>query len=207
MMLLLSCNFVEVTDGDDSSGGGGDADADADSDSDSDSDSDADADGDADTDADSDADNKEFCARSLDDSAPASGCVSDTLACGDEVEATTSGGSSAFTSDEYEHFYCYVPYDLYEGPERVYLFALPAGTDATLSLKAPCDDVDLAVVKWSDDDTCPVYEDDLSVCEGSNTEGGDSAEVGGWDDDTWWLVIVDPPAEEGTNFRLSVSCE
>jgi hypothetical protein len=167
-----------------------------------------DADVDTDTDADTDTDVDPFCDDALSTDAPAGpDCVTETIACGDEIEATTEGGSEQFVGDDYTHFFCFVNvYNrAYDAAERVYALDLPAGTTATITADAVCDDVDLAVMFWADEDRCPTYDDGLSNCEGDDRDGSDDAVVS-WDVDSRWLIVVEPKYGEPTNFRLRVDC-
>ncbi|HCH64377.1 MAG TPA: hypothetical protein DFR83_16345, partial [Deltaproteobacteria bacterium] len=54
-------------------------------------------------------------------------CVSDDLACGDSVLATTQGGNSVMNSADYQSWYCIpTPDGQYEGSERTYHITVPA---------------------------------------------------------------------------------
>jgi hypothetical protein len=151
-----------------------------------------------------------FCDESFSTAKPGGpDCVTDTIACGDTIHATTEGGSTAFVGDDYTHMFCFVNiYNrTYEGAERVYALDLDADVYATVTVSSPCSDMDLAVIKWADEDACPVYGNAPSNCEGDDEEGDDYAEVS-WDAPSRWLVVVEPKLE-GTagNFELSVTCE
>lgn len=187
-----------------------DTDADTDTDTDADADADADADSDADADGDSDADtDADFCELSLAEDAPAGpDCVTENVGCGDEIEATTAGGSSAFVGEDYTSWFCFtnVESHAYDGSERVYAIDLAETDIAHVTLESPCDDVDLAVVSWTPEDTCPTSAANLSTCEGGDREGGDSARLDG-DIGARWLIIVEPKRGEDTNFRLRIECE
>lgn len=135
-------------------------------------------------------------------------CVTDTIACGDELEATTEGGSSAYVGDDYTHSFCFVNVynHTYAGNERVYALELPADVTADVTLEAPCADVDLAVLLWPDTDRCPTYDDGVAVCEGDDQEGDDAVSVSWGDEASRWLVVVEPKLPADTPFRLRVEC-
>lgn len=149
-----------------------------------------------------------FCEEALPTDAPAGPeCVTASIGCGDTIEATTEGGSSWFVGDDYTHAYCFVNvYNrAYEGTERVYALDLPAGVEAVVTADAPCEDVDLAAMFWPETDRCPVYDDGVWNCEGDDSDGRDVVSVS-WDDDSRWLIVVEPKMGVDTNFTLSVDC-
>lgn len=189
----------------------GDADTDADSDSDADADADSDADADADSDTDSDADTdwepEVDCSGSYDTSLPGGpDCVTSALRCGDELTATTKGGLRLYDEDFYNEAYCFVPYQDYGGPERVYELEVDAGVSATVSLWSPCKDLSLSLIRWSDDNECPSADTILSECEGKEADDAVSASV--WaDKDLRFLVAVDGAAGVEVPFALKVECE
>lgn len=151
-----------------------------------------------------------LCSDRLPDGAPEGpDCVTSAIACGDTVEATLAGGRADWTGADYTHDFCFPNLENhgYDGPERVYALELPADTVATVSLDAPCADVDLAALRWEDADTCPVSDAAGATCEGSDAAGDDTVSFS-WDAPTRWLLIVDAKyADDGAaNFRIRVSC-
>ncbi len=176
---------------------------------DSGGDADADADADSDADSDSDTDTDALCSENPPTTPPGDTCVTSAIACGQTIEATPAGGDSDWTGADYTAAFCFPNLDRhdYAGPERIYALDVPANTTATVTLEAPCADMDLAVVRW-EQDTCPGDADPLTTCEGSDAEGDDQVSVS-WDRDTRWLVVVDAKnaADEEANFRVSVACE
>ena len=140
--------------------------------------------------------------------APLSGpsCISGSIACGETIRATTVGGSDHFDGDRYVHSYCFpTTDDSHRGTERVYAFQLAAGQRATFELSSPCADLDLAVLRWENERSCPSNSDSVSECEGQNRGGGGQASI--WNNrGARYLAIVDGSDEVGANFELTVSC-
>lgn len=143
------------------------------------------------------------------DAPPGPDCLTSTLACGDEVEGTTEGGSNVMTFDNWEGWFCTPNLDRhdYDGPERVFRIFVPEATTATFSLETPCDDLDLFVFYWQDDDSCPTAGNGILECEaGDSTSDREDASV--WSDvGAWYLVAVDAKDGGTANFRLSVACQ
>lgn len=215
--ILLGCNSFGLDWGpklDDTdpagqdSGAPDDSEGDADTDADGDTDSDADGDSDTDSDADTDWEPELDCAGSFDTSLPGGpDCVTGALRCGDELSATTEGGLRLFDEDFYDNAYCFVTYSDYGGPERVWELELDEGVRATVHLSAPCKDLGLSLIRWSEDNECPSADTILSECEGFDADDSGSASV--WADrDMRFLVAVDGPAASGgVPFSLKVECE
>lgn len=133
-------------------------------------------------------------------------CLSGTLACDETLEGTTAGGSRVLDMARYEGSYCFprAGHD-YHGPERVYAFDLRAGTQATFTLEAEAEDLDLVVLRWERPDRCPGPGDPISECEGDPRPGDGRARI--WHHkDARYLVVVDGKAGEGAPFRLAVTC-
>lgn len=156
-----------------------------------------------------DTDTSEFCAEALSEAPPAGpDCYEATLGCGDEVAATNAGGDASFEGDDYTGNFCFANLSNhdYDAPERVWFLDLPADMQATVTLESPCVELDLAVAKWTDADTCPTSESSFPVCEGDDDDG-DGAVTVSWDSDTTWAIIVDGPYDtELGNFKLRVDC-
>ncbi len=134
-------------------------------------------------------------------------CVTATIACGETVEGTTVGGGDHFDGDRYLHSYCFpTTIDSHKGPDRVYALNIEAGQRATIKLKSPCADLDLAVLRWQKTGSCPGPSAGISECEGVNKSGGGKAQV--WNNrPARYLVVVDGNDPVGANFEISVSCE
>jgi hypothetical protein len=208
LVLAQGCDAFTVKASDDSGHGFGDsaeADTDADTDTDADSDTDSDADGDTDTDTDAD-----LCDASLSSASPGGpGCYTGVLSCGDVVEATNEGGDSSYVGEDWESWFCTPNLDRhdYDSPERVYQMFIPARTTATFDFATPCEDLDLFVLYWADEDTCPTSGAITPECEAAdNEEDRDTVSV--WSDvGAQYLVIVDGRDGGTGNFRVSVTCE
>lgn len=134
-------------------------------------------------------------------------CFSGTLACGDTLEATTSGGESLFASEDYTSNFCFPNLDQssYAGSERAYLVALDSGVEAVLSVSAACAALGVAVMRWTDANTCPV-DTAVPSCEGDEGPGDFSIAFGGFDSSNQWVVVVDTRDEESAAFRLALTC-
>ena len=157
-----------------------------------------------------DAGTGELCDQVYDTGAPIGpSCRSGELACGEAVEASTGGGESAFVSEDYGHFYCFP--DLggngYPGPERVYQVHLESSASATAAVSAPCGDMGVAVMRWTDDETCPDADSALNDCEGDEGSDSLSAHFGGYEEGNDWLIVVDSAGGDPTPFRLSLDCD
>ncbi len=163
---------------------------------------DADTDTDADTDSDTDAD----CVPLDPDPVPGPDCLSGTIGCGETITATTVGGSEAFDAARYEDAYCFIPYVSYDGAERVYAFVLQADSTASFVLDSPCADLDLVVMRWDEEASCPGSDHLISECQADDGKGGGSVENLWNSNDSRYLVIVDGKDEVEHNFSLSVSC-
>ncbi len=209
LLLLLglpACDEKPDDTGPDTPEGDTDTDTDADGDTDADADGDTDADGDADADTDADTD-PDFCAEVLPSPAPTGpDCITGSIACGETVTSTTEGGSTHFGWQHYENFYCLVPEDNYESPERVYEIELEGSVLATFELYSPCGDLDLIVLRQDEAGPCPDPDQLLTECESDTSSGSGSTEV--WTDRTSrYLVIVDGKTTVEENFEISVACE
>ncbi|MDP2315972.1 MAG: hypothetical protein Q8P41_23955 [Pseudomonadota bacterium] len=204
---LAACDVftVKPADGDDT----GPAETDADTDADADADSDADADTDTDTDTDTDADT-DLCGAELSTAAPGGpDCYTEEIGCGDVLEETTEGGDSDYSGEAWESWYCTPNLDRWEytASERVYTMFIPERTTATFQFDTPCADLDLFVLFWQDEDTCPTSDNAIRECEAVDEEGNGGA-VSVWSDvGAQYLVVVDGRGGETGNFRLSVACE
>lgn len=140
--------------------------------------------------------------------APISGpaCVTSSISCGDFIVSTTVGGSDSFDADNYQAHYCLIPYTSYSGPERVYSFILPSDTVATIRLESPCSDLDVIMMQWDDESSCPTEDHLVTSCDADDYEG-DGVIANMWNrNPSRYLLIVDGKAEVTDNFALSVEC-
>ncbi len=141
---------------------------------------------------------------------PIDECVMDELECDSDrpVLSTTAGAPSNWGELEYTRWTCIIPDHPYDGPETVFYFTHPGTGYVNIQLHAPCEELDLIAVRWpywAEEDSCPTSESTLSQCEGSDTRGDDditlyeTAEVD-------YLIVVDGPEGEETNFTLYADC-
>ncbi len=207
---LAGCDLIEVKPSDAEETGQADADTDADSDADSDADTDSDTD--ADTDADTDTDVDWICDENPSTAAPGGpDCWSGTLSCGDVVVGTNEGGSNDYAGENWEDWYCTPNVDRwdYDAPERVYSLFIPAETTAFFTFDTPCADLDLFVLYWADEDTCPTGDANIRECEAVDDTGigGEDEILQVWSDvGAQYLVVVDGRSGETGNWRLTVDC-
>ena len=149
------------------------------------------------------------CDGTFDDSAPGGpDCLTGVVTCGETIEGHTRGGSSAMGQDLYESAFCFVPFTDYSGPERVYELQLPADTTAYVTLEAPCGDLGFAMMRWSDEETCPTGEDhSILDCNGQPADTtGNTKDAQVWaEKDTRFVISVD--GAEPAAFRLNVECD
>ncbi len=148
---------------------------------------------------------------------PASGnideCVSQTIACGQTVVATTQGGTSWFHDDLYRDWYCTPsPEGPYSGREKVFALELPRGQRATITLDSPCDELDVMALRWEfweREGDCPYEGVSLIDCEMDDSRaGGEVTITSDFDEDTSnFLVVVEGPEGQEAPFALSVACE
>ncbi len=207
MGALAGCDLIGVAPSDKDTGGG------LFSDADTDADSDADSDADRDTDTDTDTDVEWICDADPSTAAPGGpDCYTARLSCGDVVVGTNEGGTDDYEGEDWETWFCTPNLDRwdYSSPERVYQFDLPAQTNATVKFDTPCADLDLFVLNWRDEDTCPTSDAGIVECEAVDDTGigGEGETVRVWDDEgSQYLVIVDGRGGETGNYRISVTCE
>ncbi|MCB9766297.1 MAG: hypothetical protein H6739_41360 [Alphaproteobacteria bacterium] len=143
------------------------------------------------------------------DNSPPDGpdCVTASIACGETVTGTTEGGGSQFTLDLYQSAYCFVPFENYDGPERVYALDLPADTLAEIDVDTSCEDMGFAALKW-DPSTCPPNEGhNITICEGLQYGTGGSVDITPFDTETRHLLVVDAPSGTEAAFTIEVTCQ
>ena len=221
--VLSSCNvFGKAVD---TGGSGGpdavtpDTDTDGDTDGDTDDDTDVGTDGDTDVgtdgDTDTDTDINDFdCSQTVSPPTGIDECVDATLRCGDSIIGTTRGATSRWESDAYVSWYCFpLPDGDYAGGEVVYDFQHPGDKDVTITLEAPCDELDIAALRWGFWDTdgeCPAAESSLATdCEADDSRGDGVVELPEIPDGTryHYLVSIEGPEPVDTLYRLTVECE
>lgn len=145
-------------------------------------------------------------------------CVSQAIACGQTIVATTQGGTNYFNDDMYVDWTCTpTPDGQYAGAEKVFALEVPLGQTATITLEAPCEDLDVMALRWEfweRDGECPYPGISLVDCEMDEGRGGgeivvtaDFNDPSGEDPNTSFLVVVEGPDGEQTPFALSVACE
>ncbi len=134
-------------------------------------------------------------------------CLTGTIACGQTLTDSTSGGTMAGDAELYESAYCFPPHDDHTGPDRFYAFDLAAEQTAFVTLDSPCTDLSLVALSWPDRESCPVQRNHtIAVCEGK--ELIDEAELKLWTKNKRrFLIGVDGPAGTGAAFELGVRCE
>lgn len=211
--LLLACGDKES--GDDTSGtiaveGDTDTDTDADTDTDTDADADADTDTDADADTDADTDADVDC-----DDGPtpepidADLCITDRmpLGCNESIVSTVEGGTQQLTGEAYANWFCEVVSDNdYTGTERMFEFIHPASGGVEFTLDTPCDDLDLFVFAWGDEESCPSAGVSITDCEGK-TGGSDTHSVNVWNNrEARYLVAVEGEDSPEVPFALTITC-
>lgn len=149
----------------------------------------------------------EFCRESF-STAPPGGpdCQTATISCGQTLTGTTEGGLSQLGGDSYLDWFCEPTPDRYGGPERVYLLVLEGRAVAHINLDSPCTDLDLMVMHYGDEDTCPSPGAGISECEGAEQVGDDKVTVTAFERYAFYIVVDGKGGDTG-NFRLSVECE
>ena len=130
-------------------------------------------------------------------------CFTGALTCGDRVLATNQGGTQLYTDLFYESAYCFVPYESYLGPERIWEIEFDGAHQADVVLAAPCEDMALAIARWEPTDSCPPEEGhQILECEGMEASAGGRVTLSS-PSGARYLVMVDGPE---ANFELWVEC-
>lgn len=146
------------------------------------------------------------CDEVYDTPAP-SGCVTDTIACGETIYANNLGGSTQFEADgQFEQCSGTASGDDFAGPERVYRFDAPAGTN---SVHVQVDSCRRTWLLWyQGSQQCP-STDELVTCSyppgygnSFNSQGEDIIVGPGG---TIWFV-VEGYQNDGGNFAITVDC-
>ncbi len=149
------------------------------------------------------------------DTTPPAGpdCLTGSIHCGETIVATTEGGSTELEEVFYEAARCFIPYENYDGPERVYELILDGnGQDmnAIITLDAPCQELAMGVFYMSDDETeCPNgTQHNISTCYGEAVSSGFETTVyitGQYVER--YFIAVDGPSGTETPFSISVDCQ
>ncbi len=151
----------------------------------------------------------DWCDEELDTATPAGpDCATATLACGDTLTATTAGGFSSFTGEQYPANFCFTNLDrsTYGGPERIYLVELEAEQYAEVVLSASCARMGLSVIRWQTEGSCPSGELTVPVCDGKEGSGTLAVTFGGYPTENRWVIVVDTAADDPAAFRLALTC-
>ncbi|MFH1468984.1 MAG: hypothetical protein ABIO70_31650 [Pseudomonadota bacterium] len=137
---------------------------------------------------------------------PRDGCVTGTIACGEEVEGNTAGGKDNFRDDFYVGKYCQAQRYGYPKGERVYNLQLPANTGANIWLDSDCADLDLFAFRWAYDGNCPTVSHTVSECEADGSVGDGVVHVETVANPAAYMIVVDGKAGAEGAFRLTVEC-
>ncbi len=144
---------------------------------------------------------------------PVDSCVDQMLSCGQTVVGSTAGAASRWDEDAYTSWFCFpLPDGAYAGGEVVYSFQHPGTKDAVFTLDSPCEDLDIAVLRWrfwADDGECPSADTTLAFdCEADDSRGGAVLTIPEIPDGTRYeyLVIIEGPEPVDALFELSVDC-
>ena len=146
------------------------------------------------------------------DAAPISGddCVTETLSCGDSLDATTDGGLKEISGPALQSWFCTIASDNdYVGAERVYEFIHPGDTnvatgsfsEAIVTLDEPCGGLELFVMAWADD-TCPV--DGMGVLQCDEASG--TGEIIIYDNEVRRYLIIVDGADQPLPFTVGIDC-
>jgi hypothetical protein len=132
-------------------------------------------------------------------------CLTSTLKCGDVIEGTTVGGESNWNDDFYAGIFCFPAGDDRSGPERVFRLDAPANQDITVKLQSDCVDLDLALLAWDYQGTCPGVNHLIPECEGENKKGGDVVRLNTFKARDYLVAVEGKHGKTGP-FRLTVTC-
>jgi hypothetical protein len=139
------------------------------------------------------------------EAAPAHACLSGELSCGSVVTGTTMGGDSAWDDGFYSQAFCFPSGDRHSGSERVYSLALPKNTEATVTLQSDCVDLDLVVLAWHYEGSCPNIGHPIAECEGDNKRGGGQVKLQSFNTRDY-LVGIDGKGGAVGPYTLRVDC-
>lgn len=142
------------------------------------------------------------------DTPAAKSCTIDTLSCGDVLEANARNQTSAFGDDFVVGKYCAPQRNSYEdSPDARWMLELPENTQADITLKSDCVDLDLFSVRWQSASKCPTAGTATGECEGSTRTGEDKIRITSVSRPEKHLVWVDGKEGRTGNFRLEVKCK
>lgn len=134
-------------------------------------------------------------------------CAEVELSCGDVVEATTDGGTTALDRTTWAAAQCldWLAADAgdLDGPERVYALRIPPDTRASVRLQSPCARLDLRAVPTTT--VCDAAPDGCTSASGDFADSRLSDLLGGTQGRRYELVVDGYEGEAGA-FRLSVTC-
>ncbi|MDP2314933.1 MAG: hypothetical protein Q8P41_18685 [Pseudomonadota bacterium] len=132
-------------------------------------------------------------------------CLTATLQCGDVVEGTTEGGETAWNDDFYAGIFCFPAGDDRSGPERVYRLEAAANQEIKIKLQSDCVDLDLAVLAWDYQGSCPGVNHLVPECEGDNKSGGGVVKLNTFKARDYLVAVEGKKGAKGP-FRLTVTC-
>jgi hypothetical protein len=198
-----------------------DTDTDTDTDSDTDSDADTDSDTDSDTDADTDTGdpdalhcNADYLSRTP---VPGNGtfevCVTDEIACGDVVFATTDGGYEHYDFNFYKDSQAMSWLDEGDlvGPERVYKLRLMPDEHAEIVVET-CDYIWLSAVNHQNSaDSCVTASTTMPISHGTGSGWQYEAKIANITNQTTtgiynFDVVVDTYQGKLSNYKMTVTC-
>ena len=78
-------------------------------------------------------------------------------------------------------------------------------TPVTFQLQSDCTDLDLSVVSWADDGTCPGPQHAIASCDASNHRGWDEVLLQVFQARSY-VIGVDGKGDNAGTFRLKVDC-
>jgi hypothetical protein len=167
-------------------------------------------DDDGDDDGDADGGDEIDCSEEVDQT-PVDECVMRPLMCDMErpLLSTTKRGTNKFESLDYNAHYCFPDIEpRYDGPDTVFIFEHPGTGNVNIQLHAPCGELDLIALRWQDwtsEGTCPTAETLSVTCDDSTDEGDDTVLLYEASPKEY-LIIVDGPDGERSNFTLFAEC-
>jgi hypothetical protein len=134
------------------------------------------------------------------------GCINGYIKCGESIEATTVGGESRWDDDFYASKFCFPAKTGHPAPERAYVLELPDYMQATIQLQSDCVDLDLSVMSWNYQGSCPDIRHAVFTCDASDKRGWDEVLIQNFSKRTY-LIGVDGKGQQAGAFRLVVTCE
>jgi len=136
------------------------------------------------------------------------GCITNTIACGDTLVGHTVGGVNRYNTRFYEAAFCTPATTNHDGgDERIYRLDMPEGDwTAVITLDSPCADLDVAAIRWDEDD-CPKPNNIINQCEMWPNDKGtrETVRMVSQHETSWYVVVEGKDNEEGA-FSLTVQC-